>query len=102
MIHPHEILEEHIDELVEMAVRSESDNYRSKKLIGSENIAKQYAEILYLENYGEWSEELVLWVKHHKKYGVWSAVLRADEPYLGGPPIIIFQDTDGKVIWYSN
>jgi hypothetical protein len=97
---PADVIEEHLDEIVEVLVRS--DPYIMKKaLIGSEDIARKYARILYLENYGGWNYELDLWVKHYKEYGVWLAMFRSDEIYLEGPPIIIFKDTDGQVIYYS-
>jgi hypothetical protein len=97
---PVDLTEEFFDELVADFVSGEP-YLEIKVLFGSEDIAKQYARIIFLENYGEWDQELELWVKHYKKYGVWFAKLRANGPYLDGPPIIIFKDTDGQVIWYG-
>ena len=97
---PADYTEEFLNEFVEISVRSEP--YIMKKaLFESEDIARKYARILYLENYGGWDYELELWVKHYKKYGVWLAMFRSDVAYLDGPPIIIFKDTDGQVIYYS-
>jgi hypothetical protein len=97
---PADAIEEHLDKIVDDLVHSEP--YIMKKvLFGSEDIAKKYAKILYLENYGGWNYELDLWVKHYKEFGVWLAMFRSDDIYLEGPPIIIFKDTDGQVIWYS-
>ena len=92
--------EEFFDNEIEIFINS-SPNLEKKILLESEEIAMQYAKILYLENFGEWGDEFVLWVKHYKKYGVWLAKLRASEPFLDGPPTIIFKDTDGQVIWYG-
>ena len=97
---PADYTEEHLDEIVEILVRSEPYSMK-KTLFESEDIARKYARILYLENYGGWNHELDLWVKHYKEYGVWLAMFRSDEVYLEGPPIIIFKDTDGQVIYYA-
>jgi len=97
---PVDLYEAYYDENIEYYING--DHFpNSKVLFGSENIAKKYAKILYLENYGDWDNELELWVKHYKKYGVWIALLRSDEPILDGPPLIIFKDTDGQVLWYG-
>ena len=96
-INPYETF---FDERIELFVHG--DPFLAQEvLFASENIAYKYAKILYLENYGAWDNELELWVKHYKKYGVWVAMLRSDGPSLDGPPLIIFKDTDGQVIWYG-
>ncbi|MCL1981981.1 MAG: hypothetical protein FWG53_02660 [Clostridiales bacterium] len=94
-----------LDEIVEIIVNS--DQILSKKtLLGSEEIAREYARILYLENmdnFSGWNNSVGIWVKYYKKYDVWLAKWgRPDEPILDGPPWIVFQASDGKVICYAN
>jgi len=97
-----EMTEEFFDEFVSDVVNSDKP-YMNPRIVlfGSEDIARKYARILYLENFGEWDYEFELWVKHYKKHGVWLAMLRLDAPYLDGPPFIIFRDTDGQIIWFG-
>ena len=97
-----EMTEESFDEFVNGVVNSDKP-YMNPRIVlfGSEDIARKYARILYLENVEEWDYELELWVKHYKKHGVWLAMLRPDAPYLDGPPSIIFRDTDGQIIWFG-
>jgi hypothetical protein len=95
-----DLTEVYYDDIIEDLVNGEPFLER-KTLLLSENIAKEYARILYLENFGEWNAELELWVKHYENYGVWLAMLRTSEPSLTGPPVIVFQDSDGRVIMYS-
>jgi len=96
-----EMTEEFYDEFVKDIVKSDTSYINPEiVLFRSEDIARRYARILYLEKYGsDWGFEL--WVKHYKNHGVWLTVFRAYEPHLGGPSVIIFRDTDGKVIWFG-
>gem|GEM_PF-1384157 len=94
-----------IDKIVESLITSEP-NLKKKVLFESEDSAREYARILYKENVeycDEWSASFDIWVKHYEKYGVWFAMFHdVEEQVLDGPPWIIFQDSDGKVIWYGN
>ena len=94
-----------IDELVGIMVTS-SQNLPQKPLIESEDSAREYARVLYQENYKyyeDWNNNYELWVKHYKKYGVWLVKWgKPDEQILDGPPWILFQDSDGKVLSYAN
>ncbi|MCL1981978.1 MAG: hypothetical protein FWG53_02645 [Clostridiales bacterium] len=97
-------IESTIDEFVGEFVKS-SPRLDKKILIGSEDIAKVYARVLYKENYEHYEEcdnESKIWVKHYEEYGVWLALLHEPGEYIDGPPWIIFQDSDGKVIRYAN
>ena len=99
--------EKFIDEFVESISNGDRKlNSGGNVLFGSEDIAREYARILYKENVeycDEWSASFDIWVKHYEKYGVWFAMFHdVEEQVLDGPPWIIFQDSDGKVIWYGN
>jgi len=98
---PVDFTEKYIDSIIEEFI-GDTPYLKKKPLLGSKEIAEQYARIIYWENYGEWDEDFEIWVKHYKKHGVWFAWLRSSEPVLHGPPPIVFQDVDGKIIWYGN
>ena len=101
---PGDPTEEFSDYIIESLVNS-APNLGKKTLLGSEDAAKEYAQVLYKENYEDFEEWLnngfEIWVKHYKEYGVWLARMVASKPHLDGPPWIIFQDSDGRVIYYS-
>ena len=92
--------EEYIDSIIADIVGGEV-RLDITPLISTKETATSYARLLYAENIEEWDDEFYIWVKHYKEYGVWFATIRANEPILGGPPSIIFQDKDGRVIWYA-
>ena len=102
---PDDPSEAFIDELVGIMVVSDQ-NLPKKNLFESEDSAKEYARILWQENYEyyeHWNEYYEIWAKHYKEYGVWLVKWGLpDEPILHGPPWILFQDSDGKVLRYAN
>jgi len=97
-----EMLEEYFDGVVNERARSDTSYMHPEiVLFESDDVARKYARILYLEKYGGTDWDFKVWVKHYKNHGVWLAVFRAYEPNLDGPSVIIFRDTDGKVLWFG-
>lgn len=94
-----------IDKIVESLITSEP-NLKKKVLFESEDSAREYARILYKENYEyfeEWdSSNNEIWVKHYEEHGIWLAMPHEPGEYLDGPPWIIFKDGDGRVMVYAN
>lgn len=103
---PDNPVEAFIDEFVGQFVDSGYQDIPRQNLIESEDSAKEYARVLWKENYEyyeHWNENYEIWVKHYKEQGVWIAMWGSlNDEMLTGPPWIIFQDKDGKVIRYVN
>ena len=70
----------------------------------SEEIAKEYARIIFTEHmdgFEEWigyGYDVLL--THYPEYGVWVARIETSEVFIGRMDWFVFQDSDGKILRY--
>jgi len=90
-------------EIVEMVVIA-GQNIGGEIFFGSEEIAKEYARILYTEHFEGFAElnggGFEITVTHYEEFGVWLARLTTYEFHTVHAPWIVFRDSDGKILMY--